>query len=202
MAYETCRDVSPELWHDLKERNPEEVAGRTGAVREKGRYRLPLLDRTLLIDPDRQQVEIVGAPDRDPGFRVCLTALQYLLHVDVSALGHPISPLELTGGPTFFRGQHGVPGGPLEARFGRDAASFLAAGRRLQGEVRPAGDAALALQALPGVMVEVILWEADSEFPAQVSFTVPAHLDRFWHLDAVWGLLNLVAQELLSAAAS
>jgi hypothetical protein len=45
-----------------------------------------------------------------------------------------------------------------------------------------------------------LLWQADDEFPAQVSFTLPAHLDRFWFLDAVWGLLNLVSQELLYAA--
>ncbi|MBU4234435.1 MAG: DUF3786 domain-containing protein [Proteobacteria bacterium] len=53
----------------------------------------------------------------------------------------------------------------------------------------------------PGLAVEVILWQADDEFPAQVSFTLPAHLDRFWFLVAVWGLLNLVTQELLLAAA-
>jgi hypothetical protein len=45
----------------------------------------------------------------------------------------------------------------------------------------------------------MILWQADDEFPAQVSFTLPAHLDRFWSLDAVWGLLSLVGQELLKA---
>ncbi len=41
--------------------------------------------------------------------------------------------------------------------------------------------------------------QADDEFPA-VAFTLPAHLDRFWRLDAVYGLLNLVTQELLQAA--
>ncbi len=45
----------------------------------------------------------------------------------------------------------------------------------------------------------VILWQADEEFPARVSFTLPAHLDRFWFLDAVWSMLSLVAQELLKA---
>ena len=45
--------------------------------------------------------------------------------------------------------------------------------------------------------MEVILWEADEEFPAQVSFTVPANLDRFWQLDAVLGLMGLVVKEML-----
>jgi len=94
-----------------------------------------------------------------------------------------------------------LPGGTLEERFGRDAASFLAAGKKLHGEARPGGDAAVALEVFPGLVVEVIVWLADDEFPAQVSFTVPAHLDRFWSLDTVWGLLNLLTQELLLAAA-
>ncbi len=93
-----------------------------------------------------------------------------------------------------------MPHAPLEERFGRDVAGFLAAGRRLKAEIKSAGDAALELQVFPGLAVQVILWRADDEFPAQVSYALPAHLDRFWFLDAVWGLLNLVGQELLRAA--
>ena len=74
-----------------------------------------------------------------------------------------------------------------------------ALGHRLQGEARPAGDAAVALHVFPGLVVEIILWQADEEFPARVSFTVPGHLDRFRSLDAVWGLLNLPTQERLKA---
>ena len=145
-------------------------------------------------------MQIAGSPEAEPGFRLCLTALLYLLRLDPAGLGPGISPLELPGGVTFFRGHHGLPSGPLEERFGRDAAGFLAAGEKLHGETRPAGDAAVTLQVFPGLVVEVILWQADDEFPAQVSYTLPAHLDQFWFLDAVWGLLNLVTQELLHAA--
>ena len=137
-------------------------------------------------------------PEGDPGFRACLLALSYLLRLVPSALGPPISPLELPGGTTFFRGHHGLPSAPLEARFGRDLAGSWPPARS-SGRKPPAGDAALALRVFPGLTVAVILWQADEEFPAQVSFTLPAHLDRFWFLDAVWGLLSLVAQELLKA---
>ena len=199
MAYEKCAEVSEEIWRDLKERDPLEVTHRTGAVFKEGLYQLPFLTRKLLVDPAGRQVQLAGAPEVDPGFRVCLTALLYLLLLDAAALGPPISPLELPGGATFFRGHHGLPQAPLEGRFGQDLPGFVAAGRRLGAEPRAAGDAALAFQVFPGLVVEVILWQADEEFPAQVSFTLPAHLDRFWHLDAVWGLLNLVSQELLQA---
>jgi hypothetical protein len=200
MAYEKCAEVSGEIWRDLSERDPLEVTGRTGVVFQAGLYQLPFLHRKLLVDLKRRQVQLVEAPEADPGFRVCLTALLYLLRIDPKALGAPISPLEFPGGATFFRGHHGLPQAPLEARFGQDIPAFLAAGPRLQAEPRPAGDAALAFQVFPGLVVEIIIWRADEEFPAQVSFTLPAHLDRFWNLDATWGLLNLVTQELLQAA--
>jgi len=202
MAYEKCSEVNREFWEELNKLDPGEVTGRTGALFQDGRYHLPFLDRELVIDPQGGRVQIAGAPETDPGFRVCLTTLLYLLRLDIRALDAPISPLEFPGGATFFRGHHGLPQAPLEERFGQDAAAFAAAGARLHGERRAAGDAALAFQVFPGLTVEVILWQGDEEFPPQVSFTLPAHLDRFWHLDAVWGLLNLVTQEMLEAGAA
>jgi len=201
MAYEKCNDVSAEIWKEFEDRDPQEITDRTGAPYQEEVYHLPFLDRTLLLSSVRRQVQVAGAPEAEPGFRLCLTALLYLLHINPALLGSGIGPLELPGGATFFRGHHGLPSGPLEERFGRDAAGFLAAGKKLHGKIRLAGDAAVALEVFPGLVVEVILWQADDEFPAQVSYTLPAHLDRFWFLDAVWGLLNLVTQELLLAAA-
>jgi hypothetical protein len=201
MAYEKCSEVSEEIWKELEERDPREVAGRTGVIFQEGEYRLPFLERELRIDPVQRQIRVHPAAAGDPGFQVCLTALAYLLHLDPKALGPGLSPMELPGGATFFRGPHRLPKEPLENRFGHDLAGFLAAGQKFKAETRPAGDAALALQVFPGLTVEVILWRADEEFPAQVSYTLPAHLDRFWFLDAVWGLLNLVSHELLKAGA-
>jgi len=200
MVYEKCAEVSEEIWNDLRERDPTEVTRRTGAEFREGVYRLPFLERVLLVDPGRRRIELAGSPEAEPGFRVCLTALLYLLHLDTALLGPPLSPLQLPGGATFFRGHHRLPNAPVEQRFGQDLAGFRAAGDRLKAETRPAGDAALALQVFPGLTVEVILWRGDEEFPAQVSFTLPAHLDRFWFLDAVLGLLTLATQELINAA--
>jgi hypothetical protein len=200
MAYERCRDVSEEIWKEFAARDPREIAHRTGVLYRAEAYELHFLDRTLRLSPAGRQVEVAGAPGSEPGFRVCLTALMYLLRIAPALLGPGTSPLELPGGATFFRGHHGLPHAPLEERFGRDPAGFLAAGQKLGGQPRPAGDAAVALTVFPGLTVEIILWQEDDEFPAQVSFTVPSHLERFWFLDAVWGLLNLAAQELLQAA--
>jgi len=204
LLYTRCREVSAKYWEELALLPPAEVARRTGVRWTGEAYRLRSLQRVLLVDPTRRRLQVLDSPDdQDPGFRRCLTTLLYLSRVDPNALGPPVSPLELVGGSTFFQkqGPHALPGANLAARGGLEPASFLAQGRRLGGVPRTTGDAALAFPVFPGLTVEVILWAADEEFPAQISFTVPRGLDRVWHLDAVLGLLQHLAEELLAAGA-
>ena len=201
MLYERCAEVNEEFWQELSRLSPADVTRRTGAAFGEGVFHLPFLNLVLKIDPVRRTIEVEGE-SRDLSFRICLTALLYLSRVDPAALGQLLSPLELTGGATFFpeRGPHAVPNLPLEERFGHDLTGFLQAGEFLGGEPLAAGDAALAFQLFPGLTVEVILWLADEEFPAQVSFRVPGSLERLWHLDAVLALMQLLTRELLAAA--
>ncbi|MFZ2087743.1 MAG: DUF3786 domain-containing protein [Desulfobaccales bacterium] len=205
MLYESCEEVSAEFWLELAQLSPAEVSRRTCAAFSQGAWRLPFLNRLLAVDPQNRtlQIEGAGAETREPDFRLCLTALLYLSRVNPAALGPLVSPVELTGGATFFmeRGPHALPHEPLEIHFGRDRPDFLRAGEVLGAEPRAAGDAALAFEIFPGLTVEVILWLADEEFPAQVSFRVPASLERVWHLDAVLALLQLLTRELLAAVA-
>jgi hypothetical protein len=202
MLYNRCAEVDEEFWRALAQADPEDISRRTGIRRHENIFRFAYFNQEVAVDLDQQRVFRADAPDEEPGFRLCLITVLYLLFVDNAGLGPPVSPLELTGATTFFqsRGPHAIPSAPLEDRFGRDLAGFLEAGRRLGAERRANGDAALAFPVYPGLSVEVILWEADDEFPAQVSFTVPSGLDRFWQLDAVLGLMGLVVKGLLRAA--
>ena len=199
MAYEKCLDVSEEIWKEFQAGEPAEITGRLGILYEAGRYRLPFLNRTLFLDPVRRQVQVAEAPEAEPGFRLCLTALLYLLRVNPALLGPALSPLELAGGATFFGATTACPTVPWKNASAGTSPDLWPPG--------PNWAACPCRRAMPRwrcpsspVVVEVILWQADEEFPAQVSFTLPAHLDRFWSLDAVWGLLHLVAQEWLNVA--
>ena len=200
VLYEKCSDVDACFWQELAERPPEEVTARTGASFMDGNYRLGFLNQMLSIAPARRQIVIMGNTDREPGFQLCLVTLLFLLRVNIATLNlTQVSPREFKGGTTFFQGPHALPVAQLEDRFGQDAAGFLAAGDELGGQPQDLGDAALTLPVFPGLSVGVILWEADDEFPAQVSLTVPAGLAQFWPLDTVWALLNVVTRELRRA---
>ncbi|MFA4901768.1 MAG: DUF3786 domain-containing protein [Desulfobaccales bacterium] len=203
MLYNRCAEVDENFWRDLAQADPEDILRRTGVRRQKNVLRFSFFNQEAVVDLDQKRVFRTATPEEEPGFRRCLVTLLFLLLVDTAGLGPPSSPMELTGATTFFqsRGPHAIPSAPLEERFGRDLSGFLEAGRRLGGEPRDRGDGAFALSVYPGLSVEVTLWEADDEFPAQVSFTVPSGLDRFWQLDAVLGLMGLVVKELLRVAA-
>ncbi len=199
MLYNRCAAVNEEFWRDLRQADPDDITRRTRVRRYQNVFHFPFFNQEAVVDLDQQRVFRAAAPEEEPGFRLCLMSLLYLLLVDTGELGAPLSPLELPGATMFFqsRGPHAIPSAPLEERFGRDLSGFLQVGRLLGAERRASVEGALAFQVFPGLTVEVILWEADEEFPAQVSFTVPSHLDRFWQLDAVLGLMGLVVKEVL-----
>ena len=201
MLYNRCSEVDENFWLDLAQTDPEDILRRTGVRRHQQVFHVPYFNRELVVDLDRRRIFLADAPEEEPGFRRCLITLLYLLLMDTAALGPPISPLELPGATMFFqsRGPHALPSAPLEDRFGLDLAGFFEVGRGLGAEKRAGGDGALAFRVFPGLTVEVILWQGDEEFPAQVSFTVPSQLHRFWQLDAVLGLLGVVVKELLQA---
>ena len=102
----------------------------------------------------------------------------------------------------FFQGPHALPTARLEERFGSNRELFLSVGRSLGGIEIDRGDGAVVLTAYPNLRLEVILWLGDEEFPPQVILTAPAALERFWPLDAIWALLNVVTRELWRAAES
>ncbi|AEB09054.1 DUF3786 domain-containing protein [Desulfobacca acetoxidans] len=201
ILYQRCEDVDGALWEALAAADPAEVTDRTMTRHQGDTYCLPFLNQELLIQPAKRRLWLSDQKTtREPEFQLCLTALLFLLKVDAARLSsRQVSPKEYKGGITFFQGPHIIPTTRLEARFGTDRSLFLTAGRRLGGKELAQGDAAVALTPYPNLKIEVILWLGDEEFPPQVVLTAPATLERFWALDGVWALLNVVARELWRA---
>ena len=122
MLYNQCAGVNEEFWRNLRQANQGDVARRTGVQRHQQVFRFPYFNQEAVVDLDQQRVFRAASPAEEPGFRLCLITLLYLLFVDTRELGPPLSPLELPGATTFFqsRGPHAIPSAPLEERFGLD----------------------------------------------------------------------------------
>jgi hypothetical protein len=203
ILYQKCRDVDDALWEALSKADPAEVECRTGAPYQAGAYTLPFLNRKLTVHPAQRLVQIHGESQEELEFQLCLTALLFLLKVDAAQLpSRQVSPKEYKGGVVFFQGPHALPTARLEEKFGSNQELFLSVGRSLGGIEIDRGDGAVVLTAYPNMRLEVILWLGDEEFPPQVILTAPAALERFWPLDAIWALLNVVTRELWRAAES
>ena len=108
MLYNRCAEVDEEFWRALAQADPEEIARRTGVRRHENIFRFPYFNQEAVVDLDRQRVFRAAAPEEEPGFRLCLITVLYLLFVDNAGLGPPVSPLELTGATTFSKA-----GGPM-----------------------------------------------------------------------------------------
>jgi hypothetical protein len=203
ILYQKCGDVDGVLWQGLLQADPLEVGDRTGASYQEGVYELQFLNRKLAVQPAEQLVQVQGLAGGEPEFQLCLTVLLFLLKVQAAQLpSRHVSPKEYKGGVTFFRGPHALPTARLEECYGSDRELFLKIGRSLGGEEIGQGDAAILLPTCPNLSLGVILWLGDEEFPAQVSLTAPAALERFWALDAIWAWLNVFTREFWRAAES
>jgi len=198
-------EIFPGFWEDLAALDPREVSERTGAphLEEEGAYAVRLLDRTYRVHPLKHLVVPEGtSPGLDftcprVSFTEALILVVYLLKARaVPPTGRRVTEKELPGGGLFFRGPHELARGPVLSRFGEDPAGFLRTGLALGGETVSFGDAGLRFQVLPRVPLECILWAADHEFPASLTFVFDASVSEHLPLDVIWALVALVSGRL------
>jgi hypothetical protein len=196
-----------QLWQRLTEETPAQTCGRTGMDYdpERGWFIMPVLDWTLAIAPAEQQIMAIERESCQlqdpPHFALQVAAATYLLAVDDQPPALEwVSPLELPAGETFFRGPHGVPTDGLEDTFGRSVERFRRAAEALGGAPLHYADAAFRFAVFPRFAVAVLLWAADDEFPARARFLVDGAIAREFPLDALLGLMGLVADRLVCLA--
>ncbi|MGB6010717.1 MAG: DUF3786 domain-containing protein, partial [Desulfobacterales bacterium] len=89
--------------------------------------------------------------------------------------------------------------GPILKLFGRDLAGFKKASESLDGEFLDLADAAYKFSPLPKIPLYYLLWEGDDEFEPHLSILFDRSIERHLSADAIWGLVNLVSNELLMA---
>lgn len=196
----TSVEVPPEYWSALQTAESSSIVRRSLARREAGGYFLPFLHRLIFVDPENRCL-LDGDRRPDPALRrslLELVVLVYLLSASESAEREEVvSARDLPAGH-FFRGPHALPTGRLAERFGLDPAGFQRAGRALGGSSAEMGDVAFQLTPLPRVPLYFLLWEGDEEFPAEASILFDRSISDHLSPDAIWGLVNLVTDLLVS----
>ena len=143
------------------------------------------------MEPNDKPVE----EDLHPFF--VLMVLVYLVEAkDLKPTHTWISEKDLKGGSTFFRGPHRLQVEELEARYGKNPAAFLRAGRKLGGSEILYGDKGFALDIFPRVPLAYVLWKGDEEFPPRIGILFDSTIQSHLPLDAIWCMVSETTRRL------
>jgi hypothetical protein len=158
-------------WLDLADADPGKIQERTGVSWRDGCYHLSLLGTPYRLEPASA---VIHCPLDDPlegDAEFELLMLIYLLRVtEIEPSGRWINEKQLPGGSNFFSGPHHLPTDTLEKRYGSDPERFNRHCLQLGGRALDFGDCSFAFMPLPRIPLACVLYAADEEFPARVTF--------------------------------
>lgn len=155
-----------ELRVSLRLRDRQDLAQKTGAIYQDGRFLVEFWHRQLSLAADK-----FVAIDLQSG-HVCDTVTQALLaYYFFTSNGMPmvnewIAFSELPDGQFYASAFQGYTGNKLENLFGNDISAFKQAAEALNGRPQPIGDAAYSFQMMPRVPVALVCWLGDEDFPS------------------------------------
>jgi hypothetical protein len=195
--------IPEELWHSLHSLDPLEVSRRSlASYDEKIRgYSLKILDSDYLIFPENQIIKTVKSPSPEPlPFYLQLSCINYLISAkDIPLSGQWVSEKQFPTGIIFFRGPHEMPTRKLEQIFSQDPAGFATASSACGGKKVEGGDIAYEFLVFPKIPARIILWLADEEFAARVSYLFDRTANVHLQLDAIYAVGKVLESALLEA---
>lgn len=179
----------------LAQHDPAELAHRGGLVRNEDGFELSLLGQTILLHwPSLVATTSDGKP--------CPEELQILL-LDYLARGDGVGPSgqwigfqELPDGSFYRHAFQGYSADQLVRDLGGDIASFRRAAERLGGDPLKMGDAAYRFRALPHILLAVVWWAGDEEFPANATVLFDATAGRYLPTDGLAILGRMLCRAL------
>ncbi len=191
-----------EAWKKLERRDPEEAAACAGAEYwvEDAVFALPVFGQAYLVDPDGRSIREIGLHELhlDDTTHLNLLAPLYLAGcAPPETSGKMIPPNSLPGGAAFFKGPHEIPNEVIAHNFGSDPEKFMHTGVMLGGRAAAGGDAAVSIPVFPKLVVTVILWTGDLEFPPRAQMLLDETAASHLRIDALWAAMVMTARAMV-----
>lgn len=169
---------------------------------DSGLYVLESFGQQIFICPTRRDITSPSAIGEfligELGHLSRLPMLRYLIDAkDLPPSGEWVKPSNLPGGEIYVRGTHVLPLEKLAEKYCGSRERFLANGRTLGGRPLEYGDAAVTLSPLPRIPVAAVLWEQDSEFPADSALLLDSSCRCHLPPDLVWATAMMTVEMLL-----
>jgi hypothetical protein len=191
------------LWSEISGKNSDDIAGQALVTAlGSGRYVMDMMGADYLLDTQTRSV--TGPLDRMPPDKRVLLGLAFYLNGATAATlsGNMVPETVLPGGDRFFSGTHALKRDPILNRFAAAGEEFIEAAKNLGAEVLSSGPDSFGftIKLLPKILVQVVLWPEDDEFPAQLNFAFDDSASRHTTLGALASLVSILNDQLVLIA--
>jgi len=157
-------------FEELSEQNPIDVCRRAlCSYDETNRsYTVSVWGELYRIYPHQFRIESVNKDHERFHPYLDLFTVHYLLKAkEIEPANQWISEKDIPGGATFFRGPHEIPTNLITVQFDSDINGFNNRCEQLMGSALSLADAAFSFRITPRILVAVLYWAGDDEFPAE-----------------------------------
>jgi len=194
--------VPTDYWDKLKKRNIDELCKLSLAhVYHPEDLLLHFLNKDILLDMGNRSIHRLNVNKREkienPFLELII--LVYLLNVSSDDPSQDIISVRDLKNAHFFQGPHELQTAPLLDLYGNNLERFKSAAESLGGKSLDMAEAAYMLLPFPKIPLYYLLWEGDDEFEPNISILFDRSIEKHLAADAIWGLVNLVSNYLLSA---
>lgn len=197
--------VPKEYWEELKKSDVDMLCEKALARRYPPMgLLLPFLREYVLVDMGdrciRRQSEDHWERIDNPLLE--LVCLVYLLNAEPETINQEMVSVKELKNAHFFTGPHALRVQPLLDRYGKDPDSFMEAAESVGGEALDLADVAYKFLAFPKVPLYYLFWSGDEEFNPRLSILFDRSIEHHLAADAIWGLVNVISDVLLSFSPS
>ncbi|MGQ9616549.1 MAG: DUF3786 domain-containing protein [Spirochaetota bacterium] len=199
------RDAVIRLKEELRKREPEEIARRSGApYREegegKGYFQMILFGEKIIVTYPEFDVLEADTENR-ASERFCAIVLHYLHKAEGSPEeGRWVSLAELPDGQFYRQAYQGYSGNRLMKIFGNDLGRFEKAATAAGGEKEEIGDASYSFRVLPRIPLLAVYWRGDEEFGPSCQILFDASVSHYLLTDMCAFLGSVLADRILLKA--
>jgi hypothetical protein len=193
--------VPETYWDDLEQYSIETICANAGAKNYPPvGVLLPFLKEYLLVNRQNRSVcrQGHGQWERTDNPLLELICLVYLLNAGPESISQEMISVQQLKTAHFFMGPHELKVKPLLKLYGKDLEGFKKAAGQIGGERLDLADAAYQFLAFPKVPLYYLFWAGDEEFDPRLSILFDRSIEYHLAADAIWGLVNLISDMLVT----
>ena len=166
---------------------------------QDGAFKLKLLGRDVkLMHPELLLIDSETGTELPANATILIARLVLDGHVE-SAGGTFLAYNEMPWGELYYGNFRGRCIMRLAYGFGRDLSRFEAAAKALGGAAADAGDMSFDIEFIPGLLVRLIFWEGDEEFPASAQILFSDNFRFAWGAEDMAVVGDILIDRLKSA---